>query len=305
MKKTIIASAIAAVVAAPAAFADVKVSGQVGYETWDNDDQSGQQSAAYNDFVVTATEDLGNGMKASIKFHTFNDMGADATNSAATANTTVAISGDFGSVMGGRFETANNAYFHPFADVAATHAHSLEDTNGQIGRGHGAGVQYTSPSFNGVSVKAAVQHADDDAGGNQSTEGTDITDISATYSNAGLTVAVGQATYKDESANADQKTTNIGVKYTMGDLTVAVLNRDVENHTGNTATDNEMTTYGVKYNMGNNSIAAGMIDSDDGQDGDSLLTLTHNFSKSTKVYVSFKNDDDGNDSTLIGLNKKF
>jgi len=311
MKKTIIASAIAAVVAAPAAFADVKVSGQVGFETWDNDAATGQNSAAFNDFVVTASEDLGNGLKASIKFHTFNDMGASATNSAATANTTVAISGDFGTVMGGRFETQNNAYFHPFAALADTHALTNEDKNGQVGRGEGAGFQYTSPSFNGLTVTLAAQQAHQDA--DQSTASTsdnDITDVAIKYTNGPLTVALGQASY-NEVSSGDQKTTNIAVKYTMGDLTVAMLNRDVENQavaaTGGASAgaDNEMTTFGVKYNMGNNTIAASMIDSDDGQDGDSMLTFTHNFSKSTKAYIAIHNDDSGEDSTLIGLNKKF
>jgi hypothetical protein len=309
MKKTIIAAAVAAVVAAPAAFADVTVSGQVGYEIYDNDDSAGTQSQAMNDLVFTASEDLGNGMKASIKYHIFNDMNADATNAAATANTTVALSGDFGTIMGGRFETQNNAYFHNFADLGQSHSLNVEDANGSVSRDRGAGFEYTSPSFNGVTVVLAAQQTNADASGaNSDDSGTadnDITDITVKYSNGPLTVAVGQFNYDDTAAAADVKVTNIGMKYTMGDLTVAVLNRDVENSGGNTATDNEMTTFGAQYNMGANSIAVGLVDSDDGQDGDHLITLTHNLSKSTKVYLQAKNDDSGNDTTLIGLNKKF
>ena len=302
MKKTIIAAAVAAVVAAPAAMAEVKISGQVGFETWDNDSATGQQSAAYNDFVVTASEDLGNGVKASAKYHVFNDMTADATNNAATANTTVALSGDFGTIMGGRFETQLNAYFEPFADVAGTHAHSIELGHGDNSREDGAGFQYTSPSFNGLTVVLAAQQADDDASGAASTTDNDITDMTVKYSNGPLTVAAGQ--YKYDDATNDMKVTHIAASYKMGDLTVKLLNNDTENDNG-TTTDTESTVLGVAYAMGQNTIAASVKDSDGGEDGDSLLTLTHNFSKSTKAYISFYNDDDGNDSTLIGLNKKF
>jgi predicted porin len=69
MKKTIIASAIAAAVAAPAAFADVKISGMVAYEQSTKDDAGVSTDAGnvYTDLVFTGSEDLGNGLKAGFK----------------------------------------------------------------------------------------------------------------------------------------------------------------------------------------------------------------------------------------------
>jgi hypothetical protein len=308
MKKTIIASAIAAVVAAPAAFAEVSISGNVGYEMYDNDAATGTNGAMFNDIIFKASEDLGNGMKASVQYHMFQDH--EATDSAAAdklaaeGNTFVALSGDFGTIKGGSFETMNNAYFHGFADMDAAHYVNTEDTEGQIGRDTGAGFEYTSPSFNGLTVVVAMQQSDVQADGTTaSTDDNDITDYTVKYSNGPLTVAIGQATYKD--ATADQKTTNIAASYTMGDLTAKIVNRDVENDDGVAADDNELTTLGLSYNMGANTFGVSMVDSDDAQDGDYTVSLKHNFSKTTSAYIVMKNDDDGDDTTLVGLAKKF
>ena len=51
MKKTIIASAIAAVVAAPAAFAEVKISGNVNMELLDQDATTGWDNSTNTDLV--------------------------------------------------------------------------------------------------------------------------------------------------------------------------------------------------------------------------------------------------------------
>jgi len=63
MKKTIVAAAIAAVVAAPAAFAEVSISGKVLGEIND-----GKFTTADSTIKLTGAEDMGNGMKASFVY---------------------------------------------------------------------------------------------------------------------------------------------------------------------------------------------------------------------------------------------
>jgi predicted porin len=305
MKKTIIASAIAAVVAAPAAFADVTISGNVNMEIQDLGATTGWDNSTNTDLVFKASEDLGNGMKAGMKYHTFHDDGSDAV-----ADTSVYVSGDFGTVTAGRMETFNMAYFHGFAAGDAAHDMTLEDTNGQQGRGNA--VAYVSPSFNGLTVGLSAVI---DAGQQSGTAGTDTSDVDmkevmVKYSNAGLTVAVGSTTAED--ANGDEKVTNIAASYKMGDLTLKVLDRSVDNsyNTANAATqsDNDMTTVSATYKMGNNTLYAGVTDSDDGQDGDWVVSVAHNLSKRTSAYIAFKNDDDNttdDSQTLVGLQHKF
>jgi len=322
MKKTIIASAIAAVVAAPAAFADVTISGNVNMEIQDLGAATGYDNSTNTDLVFKASEDLGNGMKAGMKYHTFNDDGGDAV-----ADTSVYLSGDFGTVTAGRMETFNMAYFHGFAAGDAAHDMTLEDTNGQQGRGNA--LAYVSPSMNGLTVglaavmdagatksAAGVAESGSTAGStgystSDDTNDVDISEIMVKYTNGPLTVAAGKTTHQGAS---DEEVTNIAISYTMGDLKLAVLDRSVDNSDGSRALtvapegDNDMTTVSATYKMGNNTLYAGITDSDDGQDGDWVVSVAHNFSKRTSAYIAFKNDDDNttdDSQTLVGLKHSF
>jgi len=309
MKKTIVAAAVAAVVAAPAAFAEVSIGGMVAFEAADNEAHSatGTDSTVFTDLVFTGSEDLGNGMKASFKYHLYNDTAYEGTAGDAVADTTVAISGDFGSIRAGRFELANMAMFEGYVGVANSNTTNLEDTYGDTdGRDNGAGIEYVSPSFNGIQVKLGTQMAADQADSTAaSTSDYDVTDVTVSYSNGPLSVAVGQLKYDD--ATADMKVTNIGATYKMGDFKFQLVNRDVENDLGVAANDGETTTFGVEYSMGNNAIAIATRDSDNSSDdGDTLIKLTHKLSKNTSVYLQQRNDDEANkDITLIGLAQKF
>jgi predicted porin len=385
MKKTIIAASIAAVVAAPAAFADVTISGMVNMERLDTGAATGADFSTNTDLVFTASEDMGNGMKAGMRYHYTNDDGA-LTGGANVADTSAYVSGDFGKLTVGRMETINQSYFHPFAAGDAAHDMTLEDTNGQQGRVNA--VAYASPSFNGLNVMGALfqmtagtqgvdtndtdatEIADkysnggltnganvadtsvflsgdfgqvtvgrmetinqsyfhpfaagdaahdmtlEDANGQQArvnavayaspsfngltvmgalvqmtagtqgvdTNDTDATEIAAKYSNGGLTVAAGRTIHK--GSVADETITNIAASYNMGDLTFAILNRDVEDDGNVLNADNELTTVSVKYAMGSNTLYAGFNDSDDGQDGDYVVSFAHNLSKRTSAYVA-------------------
>jgi len=305
MKKTIIAASIAAVVAAPAAFADVTISGMVNMERLDTGAATGANFSTNTDLVFKASEDLGNGMKAGMKYHYTNDDGG-LESGANVADTSAFVSGDFGTLTVGRMETINQSYFHPFAAGDAAHDMTLEDANGQQGRVNA--VAYASPSFNGLTVMGSLVQmtagTQASVGGAGDTNDTDATEIAAKYSNGGLTVAAGRTIHK--GSVADETITNIAASYKMGDLTIAVLDRDVEDDGNVAGADNKLTTISVKYAMGSNTLYAGFNDSDDGQDGDYVVSFAHNLSKRTSAYVAYKNDDDAtDDQTLIGLQHKF
>jgi predicted porin len=331
MKKTIIASAIAAVVAAPAAIAEVKISGNVNMELLDQDAASGWDNSTNTDLVISGSEDLGNGMKAGFKYHLFHDDGASTTitTSSATAvfatttanaslttetfvtsasvsnkvaDLTVFLSGDFGKINAGRQENFNMAYFHGFAAGDAAHDITLEDVNGQQSRMNS--VEYTSPNMNGLTIGLEAGIDAGMANSGTDTDNMDMTDVMVKYSNGPLTVAAGKTTHKGGTA-ADEEVTNIAASYKMGDLKLAVLDRDVDNSDAGTA-NNEMTTFSATYSMGANTLYVGVTDSDDAQDGDYVVSLKHSLSKRTSVYVVAKNDDsDNNTDTLVGIKHSF
>jgi len=329
MKKTIIASAVAAAVSAPAAFADVSISGMVNPEFSDSDATTGYAASVNTDLVFKGSEDLGNGLKASFKYHLFHDDGASTTLSTTTATinnvgtaTTIAssqtvvssasvankvadlsvsLSGDFGTITAGRFETFNMAYFHGKADMDPSHDITLEDTLGQQGRVNGS-LAYVSPSFNGLTVGVSTLMGAGMADSGTDTSNTDGSEYMVKYTNAGLELSAGKTTHK--GAAADEEVINMYAGYNMGDLKVGVLHRDVENDDGG-ATDNKSTTYNVAYTMGANTVSFGLLDSDDARDGDSVIALKHAMSKNVSAYIAQKNDDDGDDTTLIGVKYGF
>ena len=196
MKKTIIASAIAAVVAAPAAMADVSVSGSVQVEY--NEDTMG----TFNDIVFKSSDDLGNGMSASTKIHLVKDGGVDDLNSTTSKNAdmSVTISGDFGSITAGRQEGFQEGVFDAFVGIAASHGGGLEGTYfdaGVAGFTRDEMLKYVSPSFNGLKVGVTTQDNGSDK--------TKDSEVMVSFSVAGLSVHAGggsEGTNDFENVNA-------------------------------------------------------------------------------------------------------
>jgi len=304
MKKTIIAASIAALVAAPAAFADVTISGQINQE-FTNDDGTGDMEANLNaDIVVSGSEDLGNGMKATYKIGMILDdneanamQEADSDGSSATASVvptdrTIGLSGDFGSVTVGTFEPYLEGAVAAMEANDASDAVSIESNLGNQTRAEG-GMRYVSPSMNGFSFGVEGFAHDASAG-----DDFDTSAVFAQYSNGGLTVRV------VSEDGTDDDIVGIGANYTMGDLTFGVVHQDND-------TDSTDTTYaGVSYSMGANTIsAAAIVDatSSVGTDGDYTLSFKHAMSKNTAVYVAHKSDDSSSttDMSVVGVQVKF
>jgi len=300
MKKTIIASAIAAVVAAPAAFADIKISGQI---TAEMNDTSGSDLALVeaSDIVITGSEDLGNGMKVSFKLAGSPDNmvagQANAGGAIGEDDRFVTISSDMGSLMFGRYEQIVSADGSDVANsLASSEVLSVEEKTNAGSRGN-QGVRYSSPNFNGVTVKVGGLMDGKDSSSADTTKDWAATEYQVKYSNAGLMVS-----YSSESDDVNSKDTDvIAVKYTMGDITVAVTDYDT------TGTASDATIVGAKYTMGNNSIAGAYVTSHGtaANEGDFILKATHSLSKSTSAWVGFENDDNGNDTTVVGLKHAF
>lgn len=333
MKKTLIASAVAAVVAAPAAFADVTIKGQINQEFYDAGADT--QSDLNSDIVFSGKEDLGNGLTANWKIHTFLDNGSYGSNGAAdtctssqatttvvnssthtasvtTVSTTVTngaitttcteknVTADQIIGLSGDFGSIQVGRFEPLTEgklasmANMDHADALDLEHGLGNQGRTeGGIRYTSPSFNGIKV-AVEGFADESVTGQDLT----TTTVYAEYSNAGLTVRVAN---EDNEGGSDF--TSVGVAYKMGDLELRAINTE-KSTAGSADVDN--TFYGASYKMGNNAVSVGMIDADGAEDGDTMISFKHSMSKSTGVYLTHFNDDSAADNTtLIGVQHKF
>jgi len=234
MKKTIIASAIAAVAAAPAAFADVSLKGNVMAEFVEDN------MVTRNDFVISAKEDLGNGMTAAIKMHqVYDDTGT------AGADRTVSISGDFGTLTAGHMEGFQEGIFDSFIEVDAAHDTTLESggwDNGVEGFKRAARVMYVSPSMNGLSLGLT-------SNGNGTDDKFTDNEVMVKYSNAGLTVMAGMG-----DVDGGNQFENLVATYKMGDLELRAGYRNVE-RVAVTGT-NAVLSYTIAQESGTTDTAA-------------------------------------------------
>jgi len=316
MKKTIIASAIAAVVAAPAAFADVSISGQMNQEFYKAD--GGDLSSDLNtDLVFSGSEDLGNGMKASFKM-TFNmDDGAiggdqsdasraahtvaslspsgtisadSAHNGSTTSTQTITLSGDFGAITVGREETLTESMVAAMAanDAADSLSNEVAGNNGSV---NNASATYMSPNMNGFQLGLQGQ-------GTTGADDLDVTTVMVSYTNGPLTV---KASSED---NAGTDTTVVAAAYTIDGLTVSAVMSDSD------ADEGEETWVGAKYTMGANTIAISRNSADTRANDDTVVSLSHSMSKQTSAYLAWE-DDNGSAASadkktvLLGVKHSF
>ena len=300
MKKTIIAASIAAVVAAPAAFADVTISGQVNVEFSDLDSATNgdTQATQHTDIVLKASEDMGNGMKAGMVYHIVSDdvgrmgVGAKETASAGGGDKALFISGDFGKIEVGAVEPLIENKIMSQMNIDAAEEIDLEDRGSVANEGRQNGmIRYTN-SFGAMTVglEAIANDGDTD-------DDFDTTTVYVKYSDGGLTV---QAAMED--GDGTNETTAFSAAYKMGDLELRAVSADDD--------ANEMTMVGASYTMGANKFAIGSIVDAAGAnaaaDGDYILSAHHALSKRTGVYVSHLSDDAGTDSeTVVGMRHTF
>jgi len=289
MKKTIIASAIAAAVAAPAAFADVSVSGNVYAEATDANAQ------VFTDLFFKASEDLGNGLKVSSMIQIYGDNDSAMTTNAhgATFQTssgshsvgsktagyrTVALSGDFGTITAGRMEANIEQNIQAMASNDPSHPTSIEAEGNQTWI---AAVRYTTPSFNGISATYETDQAD-------------YTGYSVQYSGHGATVKYGK------EDNGTKEFTAYALAYGMNGLNVKYVVMD-----NDTTANNKACFMGADYTMGAITVAAAQLGCDV-DEGDQSMSVAYALSKSTTAFISSDKDDSADDTaTYFGVVQKF
>ena len=321
MKKTIVAAAIAAVVAAPAAMAELTVYGKAHLDYTSGDSDTGiSENASRIGFKFS--DDLGNGMNAFGKFEygTFAMDGTDAsatlpaaeaagaddvtltTNTARLFNRDayVGLGGDFGKVMFGRMGAPTKGALYglgnvQLADSIVDFADGFQSKSSSSGYGRISNVAAYAGSFNGVNVTLAKAGA----------QGTDNMDSSAfgfDTTIAGIKVGAART---DVDGTGDA--TVIGAKMSMDALTVGIVREDV-NPDG--AADYDTTGVSASYKMGANTLAVSYSDRDTANDVTRTnISLQHALSKKTSVYIAHGTvETDGAadvDNTAVGMIMSF
>ncbi|MET0014315.1 MAG: porin [Sedimenticola sp.] len=301
MNKKLLSVAMAAALVAPAAMADVTVSGFVLQEfVTDSDDtgtsEDGLESHSDVGVILTASEDLGNGMTAFAKIDIGKDDGGTANN-----DQIVGISGGFGTIVIGRMEDFTEGKVAAMASVDSADSLTVEPLSTgtmdvDTGRLEGA-MAYVSPNMGGFQAGIAA-YALEGAGNSDS---LDATDIMVGYSNGGITVRLAH-----EDVDGGAETTSLGAEFKTGAFRVVGVFQDQDN-----TEDTEGWMLGMNYTMGNNKFGIGYSDEEQ-SGGDErnrwILDFTHNMSKRTKVYATYQADETNNvddDRFAVGMKHSF
>jgi predicted porin len=285
MNKKLIAAAIAAAMAAPAAYADATVYGQLKLHIDSTGGTGGESMGSHGSRLgFKGSEDLGNGMKAIFKLEFELDMDDAETSSgspfAKSRSQYVGLSGNFGTVMFGTRETnylLTTAKMDLFGDTMADYnkLFGFDDGSNGLGSRPNNAIHYVSPSFSGLSIAGALYGDDTELTGSGGTGGYDV---AVMYNNAGIKASAA-VTGTDSAADDNLR---LGLGYKMDALYVGVVYED----------DAGVDIWAVSgsYKMGNNTIKATFGDKDGGTDG-WAVGVDHKFSKRTKVYALYA---DGN-----------
>jgi len=291
MNKKLVAVAIAAAVAAPAAMAnDTTLYGKVHMSINNSDTNDAWNVSNHSSRLgVKGSEDLGNGLKAIFQYE-MSYSGVDSSTAIGSArNSYIGLAGDFGQVRVGRHDTPNKVAFYAAGNERL--ADSIIDLNSNFGfqelRTSNA-IAYISPSFSGLTVAAAVVPGE--AGG--------------------LKASVGYTDGSDLVGLSDATLLNVGATYTMDNFSIGGQYQESEAGPGGFP-DKEAWVLTGTAGFGNNTLIVmyGNAEDDNGVDADTLgLAVTHKMSKRTSAYVAYRNTDDtavpsawiGNGGTTAG-----
>lgn len=323
MKKSLIISSVAAaMMAAPAAFAEVKISGQVNTALVFGGDVADPEivdnTASGSRFRFRASTEVG-----SVKFYTRYEMQAQENNSFGAIDSSesfdtryaeVGISGGFGKLSLGKGDGASNAtaeatYFVT-GNVLGGGPLSLFTNRGVLNRDNDAQVgwtyydgfsrtsrlRYDSPSFGGFTVSASL-----DTG--------DRTEIAARYRGdlgfAKATLFAGSADSSDGSN--DRTMVSGGLLFPFG-LNFSFSVNDRTQGGGDPDLESQLLTIG--YKVGKWAISADKGES--GVDGENELTsigFQYNPAKNINLYANSSSYDNADGSTLdaafVGARFKF
>jgi predicted porin len=327
MNKKLLAAAIgAAVVAAPAAFAESTVYGKFHTSVDMVDTETGGASVVDNTQVNSrasrlgfkGSEDLGNGLKAiyQVEFGISTDGGA-AQGNANTGprtpinnhrNTFVGLAGDWGTFVVGRHDTPMKMAFYATGNERI--GDSIIDLNAgaspvgvfQEVRASNA-IAYVSPNLSGFTVAAAVVPGEEGvtAAGNEADGFADHYSVGVMWSGMGIKVGAGFETLENQAggvapglANQDMDTWQIGGSYTFGAFSVGAQYQDSSDFGFVAGTDYTAWALTGKATFGNNAVSLVYTDSEaDPAVGAATETdgwgiaAEHNFSKRTKVYAAY------------------
>jgi len=313
MNKTLIAMAVAGVMAAPmAAQADATVYGKIhvsidsGDTGLDNDNPPDKTSGLFwqsnsGRVGVKGSEDLGGGLKAVWQFESNASFGSGST-SFGGRNSFLGLSGGWGTFIGGKHDTPFKSvarWFDLFGDQVGDTRNLIQRLGSSISAFGGESwdnrpdnvLAYTSPAFGGgFDIQAA--YVMDDA-----TDNSTGTSVYGRWKSGDWLVGLGYETH-DQPAGSTASSSNglrAGLQWSPGAWKMNAFWQSISDSDGISGFDGDAYGVGAAYTMGKNVIKAqyfmtsndfqGFTDSVDA----SMIAVgwDYKFSKRTTGYLAY------------------
>ena len=342
MKKHLIAAAVAAAVAVPAA-AQVTVSGVLDTGFGAVNDGSSSYSGSVNNILSTSgirfsgTEDLGGGLKASFALLQELDPSGgvyrnrevlDGPNTKTTTNGSqtdrfhnlfVSLEGGFGTVTLGKQQAlARNAggVGTIIGNVGLSGSYGSVSSR-VLGDAVNDAVSYTTPTINGfraqvlrgsrqANVYTAGLAETDDAAATATKQQTVA--LGATYTQGPLALGIGSLR-REASASADTKTQVLGASYDLGMARVGLVYSEYDPTDATSGDQFETTVLNVAVPMGKTTLIGAWhnAERETGANESStgiVLGATYAFSKRTTGYFVYSrvSNDASADYSISGMN---
>jgi len=306
MKKTLVA--VAALAAVFGAQAQATISGRVDVAlTVDGTDSTlGAGPNGGSEITVAATEDLGNGLKATGAITLITGIVGTGIPAAPTGdeqavnmyNSHVGLSGEFGSIkLGSQFSPV---FLAGTVGDATGRWNSLGLANPSELQ-NGQSLTYTSPSISGVTLSFQRQLGTDGTApsGFIQTGGGAAQAYSLTYSTGGFNIAYANGT---DATNGE--TTYVGANYDFGMAKVTYGNLTSTHDATGAAAERTGNQIGVSVPFGALTVGAQFSSNGDDESATSYFA-NYSVSKRTMVYMSSNTAASGAVTTSVGLKHDF
>ncbi len=323
MKKTLIAAAVAATVAAPAAFADITMGGQLQAEvvSVSNDNGAGTLEGLFltdameggsvnkgnaSSFFVKGSHDLGNGMTALYKMNTNPKWIANQGAGLGARDAFIGLKTGFGTFLAGRIATpykSSTVKWDPFLGTFM----QARGSSGMSGlhNGYADNVVAYANKFGPATVVAAVAF-DESA----NAAGTETNADHATTASINVPVGPVEVALAYIDGGGDKQTaTKIGAKFSTGALTIAAQYESLDDNIG----DADVAYVTGSFKAGSNTFALSVGQTDPnaaGADTSDYLAIgvKHAMGKKVSIHAGYTENGASGAATQTfgaGLRVKF